>query len=171
MASGALEAEATARARLRAVHLRLAYWSYDKIGTELGVAPGTARKWVMDLMPDVVPTDDLELLRTRDAEALDGLTRGYHQLLIDMERVNATRVDAAEPLLYGADDFAKVGAQLVRVQERRAKLLGLDKPVLVTHTHKIRTEFDQELESLVSELAGGGHVVTLPDEIDEEVAG
>jgi hypothetical protein len=169
--TGALEAEATARARLRAVHLRLAYWSYDKISQELSVPTTTVRRWVHDMMPEVVPTDDLELLRTRDAEALDGLTRGYHQLLVQMERVNETRVDSDEPLLYGADEFAKVGAQLVRVQERRAKLLGLDKPVLVTHTHKIRTEFDQELESLVSELAGGGHVVTLPDEIDEEVAG
>jgi hypothetical protein len=164
--SDALEASETARKKLRAVELYLGFMSYRKIGVELGVSAPTVCRWIKEMLLEVVPVDAIEEIRQREVDQLDRIANSTENLIMTMAQVNDTRVTEGEPLMYGPDDFIKANLSLIRVQERRAKLLGLDKPVIVSHVHKVRSEFDAEIEALVAEFTGGGKVVTQPDELE-----
>lgn len=98
----------------RALELRRAGWSYDRIGGDLGVGRASAFKIVRRVLQRLAAeaTEDAGEVRRLELERLDALLTGLWP--------------AAE-----AGDVAAVAAVL-RAMERRARLLGLDAP---TRTH------------------------------------
>ena len=101
--------EAAAR-REEAVRLRLAGYSYAQIGERLGVTKQAAHTYVSSSLAD---------LRAATAEAAE-----------DVREMELARLDAMlVPMLEAAEAGQQTAVdRVLRIQERRAKLLGLDAP-------------------------------------------
>ncbi len=70
------------------------------------------------------------------------------------------------PIGHQLEQLAGFEDRLANVRKQRALLLGMNAPVSVKHAHTVRTEFDAEVEGLVSDLLGGGTVLSDPTEVD-----
>lgn len=109
-----------AERRRMAMNLRLAGKSFQAIGDHLGISRQRAHRLIADELARLVE-------ETQDDAA------AYRQLHV--ERIEAM-LAAAWPLILGRDDGKAVGAttrlsaieKAVRLLDRQAKLLGLDKP-------------------------------------------
>lgn len=122
--------------KLRALEMRKARASYAQIATALGVPKSTAWKLVQSALKETIqePADDVRKL---ELEALDRLQFGLWQ-----QAANGN---------HGAVD------RVLRVMERRAKLLGLDAPS------------KQELTGKDGEpLNPKGYVLVSPDDWDHD---
>lgn len=103
--------DVTARAReLEALELRKKGMSYDAIGEALGISKSGAYLCVMRA---------LESITKEAAEEADAVRQ------LELERLDAALVGLSTRIQHG--DPAAVTA-MIRVSERRARLLGLDKP-------------------------------------------
>ena len=104
------KAEAATERRLQALELRKAGANYRRIGAQLGVSEAQAYKDVQG-----------ELQRIQ-AEASD--------LAADVRTLELERLDALTLALWPSARQGKEGAidRVLRVMERRSKLLGLDAP-------------------------------------------
>ncbi len=101
----------TAEKKLKAFELRKAGWSYRQIATDLGVKPQKVRDWI---------DEELRFYRDQCQESV--------QELVDIE---AARCDELVKSLWEkAIDRSDVRAveTILKVMERKAKLLGLDAP-------------------------------------------
>lgn len=107
------EAEIAER-RARAFELRKDGWPYRRIATELGVGVATAHDDVRAAMEDLLPIEVIEQVREMEADRLD------HLMVLAM---NVVADDAAD-----YDTRLKAIDKVLAVQQRRAKLLGLDAP-------------------------------------------
>jgi DNA-binding IclR family transcriptional regulator len=116
--------------KMRALEMRKARASYAQIATALGVPKSTAWKLVQSALKETLqePSDDVRKL---ELESLDRLQFALWQ--------QATQGN------HGAVD------RVLRVMERRAKLLGLDAPSKTEHSGEIdvRSLSDAELEAIV----------------------
>ena len=116
--------------KLKALEMRKARASYAQIATALGVPKSTAWKLVQSALKQTMqePSDDVRKL---ELESLDRLQFALWQ--------QATQGN------HGAVD------RVLRVMERRAKLLGLDAPVRTEHSGSVdvRTLTDDELRAIV----------------------
>ncbi len=144
----------TAERRRRALQLRQAGASLTQIGEHLGVSESRACRIVQDALAAVVrePADEvrqLELARLDQlwVEATKVLRRTH--ITVSNGRV-AIDPRTEQPL---EDDGPVLNAidRLLKIQERRAKLLGLDAPSKLT----VLTEdaVDAEIRRLVAEVA------------------
>ena len=116
---GALEAR---RVRMiKALDLRIAGATYRQIGKEFGVSYVQAYRDVTDLLAEE---------SKRAAEKADHLRR------IELARCEKMTV-ALWPKVRDGDE--KAVSTMVRVMERRAKLLGLDRPTEVRHEGSLVT--------------------------------
>ena len=152
---------------VRAVGMRLDSVPYRVIADELGVSIATITKWISKYMREYVPVEDLDALRAKEADILDRMELACVTLLKQMAQANENA--AADPdftgLRYGPDDVMKVHDRMLRIQERRTRLLGLDSATKIEATIAL-TAIDPEVEALVSELLGGGPLMSDPRDID-----
>lgn len=132
--------------RAKAVQLRRMGWSYTRIAAQLGMTRSSVHKAVTKALTETQKALDLEadILRTQELERLDEL-QSY--IWIEASKGNLKAVD-----------------RVLKVIERRARLLGLDAPAKIATT---TPEGD--------EAAGGVFVVPAPagslDEWLEQVQG
>jgi hypothetical protein len=134
------------RADQRACELRSASLSYAQIGELLGVSRSTACDMVRRGIADV-PTERAEQTRALELEKLDRLERRALEVLdTDHVRVEHGRIilHDGKPLVDYRPTLHAI-ATLVRVAERRAKLLGLDAPA--RHAVDVITDEVVEAES------------------------
>lgn len=147
----------TAKRRARAITMRLAGATYDQIAEELGYASKAAA--YMDitraLEANVVEQRrPAELLRQEELQRLDALWgRAWavlerHHVIVSHGRIIRDDMDG-KPLL---DDGPVLQAidRLLRIQERRAKFLGLDAPT--KHEVVSLDVLDREIQRLTAEL-------------------
>lgn len=99
-----------AQHRLQALRLRKEGYSYEAIGTRLGISKQRAHQLV---------TEELAKLREETPEAAEAVRQLELERLDAMVRILAYRVKKAD---LGAIQT------VLRIMERRAKLLGLDAP-------------------------------------------
>jgi uncharacterized protein YicC (UPF0701 family) len=106
-----------------------------------------------------VPVEAVESLRTVEIERLDLLQRvALEQLVTDQPKIDHGRVvrdDDGTPMI---DQAAKLTAldKLLKIAERRARLLGLDQPTRIAQEVTVfaaGSEIDREVERLAQQLA------------------
>lgn len=169
MAAGDLEHSETLRRKRRAYQARIyESKSLAAIGDELGVSPNTVLNWVREQMVINLPPEEEEHLRQVDVAKID---RDEENAMFARELLKyegQRRMELGKDITDVINSMRQWDIQLAALRMERAKLLGLNKPIAVRHTHIVRSEFDEEIEELVSALSGGGHILTLPDELEVE---
>jgi predicted transcriptional regulator len=149
------KAEIAAR-RARALQLRQAGATYSQIGQQLGVSESRACRIVQDGLDQAIRESApqvrrLELARLDQlwVEALKVLRRKH--TMVSNGQVVRLHKDG-EPL---EDDGPVLNAihTLLRIQERRARLLGLDAPAQARVTVLSEDAVDAEIRRLSDELA------------------
>lgn len=145
----------TAEREAEATRLRSRGWTYQRIADELGWAnKGDAHHAVQRVLRDTVQEAGDEL-RTLELIRLDALYVAAHEVL-EREHVTVSNgrivagTDGA-PILDDAPVLQAID-RLLRIQERRAKLLGLDAPV--KKDVSLTDERVAAIEALAEELAG-----------------
>jgi DNA-binding Lrp family transcriptional regulator len=145
----------------RCTSLRASGLSYREIGRQLGISPANAHKRVTRAL-DRTRREPAAGLRELELERLDALQVALTTVLARRHvTISAGKVvldTDGQPYL---DDGPVVAAAqaLVRVQESRRKLLGLDEPARADVTARIHAEvysvdaLDRELERVTAELA------------------
>lgn len=146
----------TAERDAEACRLRTRALSYAEIAAQLGYAnEGHAHLAVKRALLATV-SEPAEEVRKTELKRLDNL---YRLALKIAERAHVT-VSQGRVVYLGdlpvEDDGPALAAvdRLLKIQERRARLLGLDAPV----KHEVRNvdAVDAEIEQLVARLAAGG---------------
>ncbi len=133
-----------------AAELRSRSWTLAEIAGHFGVAVSTAHEMVARALADV-PREGAELLLRLELAKLDALERAAHEVL-DREhvRVAGGRVITyqGEPLV---DDYPALRAvdTLLRIHDRRVRLLGLDQIAQVEPAQLTLEQIDR----LIAELA------------------
>lgn len=123
----------------RALDLRKAGYTYAEIADDLEVSPYKAHKLV---------TRELEKLNRHRAETAD-------QIL----RLEVERCDAVLRELWPQRGVARVAEVLMKVMERKAKFLGLDKPLQIEQVGRVEEMTDEDLAEEARRLG-----MTLPAE-------
>lgn len=122
---------------MRAYELRKAGWPYTAIGIELGVPHNTARDWVIRVL-DSLEADEarsLDAVRRMELERLDAMLAGIWKRATETGELDAINT-------------------ILRLMERRAKLLGLDAPIKVDLEQRLRAlaiELEVDAEDLIRE--------------------
>jgi hypothetical protein len=130
-------AEARSKARQQtALELRTANHSYSVIGEKMGISKSQAHRLVMDGLADLDATVKEAAERLRALELL--------------------RCDALTLKLWPQSANPRVCDSILRIMERRAKLLGLDAPAKAeisgtTGPIDVSTLSDAELEAIIRE--------------------
>lgn len=161
-----LEHLETVRRKRAALEMRLKKISYRAIADELEVSVGTVTSWVKEMTVTMLPQEDIEQLRAQEVAGYDESERRMQALIEMVADIAAQRKRDDLPIGHQLEQIAGFEDRINTVRKQRALLLGLNAPVTVKHAHTVRTEFDAEVEGLVSDLLGGGHVLTKPDEVD-----
>lgn len=120
----------TAERHAQAAEMRSRGMTYQAIGDALGISKQSAHEAVQRVLAETL-REPAEHLRTMELDKLDRAERVAHGVL-----------EARHPVLYQGkdtgyeDDAPKLAAidRLLRVAERRARLLGLDAPEKVEST-------------------------------------
>lgn len=147
---------ATAERRTRAIALRVAGVDFQTIADQLGYASRGAahtdisralaqRKRDLDVQAGVAAALEVERLETMERAAWAVLRRTH--ILVSQGRV--IRDDDERPLVDDAPTLNAID-RLLKIQDRRAKLLGLDAPTKV----EVLTDdaIDAEVRRLAAEL-------------------
>lgn len=165
-----LERADTWRKKRRALELRLAKRSFRAISDELGVSLPTVQNWVRECTAIMLPQQELDEVRAHEADNLD---QSEHRILTAMQLAAEQAAEFKEqglPIPSLIQTISELEKRLSDVRKQRAALLGLNMPVKVNHAVTVRTSYDEEIEALVSELTGGGSLLSGPDmvEVDPE---
>lgn len=153
----------------RALELRLGKASYVKIADELSISVATAHQWVRELTAIQLPQDDMDDLRAQEAAGYDASEERLLGLMAMLAAQAQRKLDATKGLgdvTAETQRIESIERTLADVRKQRAMLLGLNKPTLVKHNVTIRNVFDEEIEALVAELAGGGNIMSDPEMVD-----
>lgn len=156
----------TVRKKRTALERRLAKVPYRVIADELKVSVGTVRLWVKEMTVTMLPQDEIEELRAQEAAGIDESENRANIAIQMLMRQAARKEENNESVNYELEQIGKWQEHIVSLRKQRAMLLGLNAPVQVQHKHTVRTEFDAEVESLVTDLLGGGKVLSNPDQVD-----
>lgn len=156
----------TVRKKRTALERRLNKVPFRVIADELHVSVGTVRYWVKEMTQIMLPQEEIEELRAQEAAGLDETEERARQA-IGMLMAQAMRKEAdGQTVSYELEAIKGWQEHIVHIKRQRAMLLGINAPVKVEHKHTVRTEFDAEVESLVSDLLGGGKVLSDPENVD-----
>jgi transposase len=161
-----LEHLETVRKKRTALERRLQKVSKRAIADELGVSVSTLTIWLKEMTQTMLPQDEIEELRAQESANLDESENRILTLMQMTAKEAARREADGESIGSHVDRMNTLETQLQNVRKQRALLLGLNTPVTVKHNITVRTEFDQEVEALVSDLLGGGNVMTTPEMVD-----
>jgi hypothetical protein len=144
----------TVERKLKAFELRKAGKTYDEIARELGYSNrGAAQKAVMGTMRKLL-SEPAEEVRKMELARLD-------TMFADLWNARARTNDKGDPTTVD---------RLLRIMERRAKLLGLDAPTKISPTDPTgEREYDSSelFSKLLPELAGNGETGT-PEQTDAD---
>lgn len=128
--------DAIAYRRRKAAELRLQHLTLDEIATALGVSKYTA-------------STDLAAVRAEWAERRSASYEEWvGEELAKLDRLERTLLPAAIQGDYPAVD------RIMSLMDRRARMLGLDKPQLHEHTVITMDAVESEIRRLEAELAG-----------------
>ena len=119
------------------VRLRRAGLTLDEIAIRVGYSSPASVHYALKRINERISREDVEEIRNLESERLD--------LLQAANWDNAMQGDVP------------AGALVLRVMERRAKLLGLDMPIRVQQEVTVWNgdgDLDGEIQSLISRLAG-----------------
>lgn len=151
-----------------AAELRSRHYTYDQIAIDLGLSNRThARQCVERAMKRVVQ-EAADEVRVQELERLDRYARAAEEVLARAHYAHSagrliTMKDAdgvPQPVLDDGPVMAALD-RLVKIQDRRARLLGLDAPVKAEVT--TRSETDAAIAELAAEL-GLGQSAPVPQE-------
>jgi transposase-like protein len=120
--------EAAAKNQCAAYEMKIRGMTYRQIAKEIGVSPKTAHKYVNDALEEYIAAtaESVEILRTIELQKLDELESVLLPLALKGDLQAADRV--------------------LKIQERRAKLLGLEAPQKVEHSgHLTLEEFRERI--------------------------
>lgn len=161
-------AETIAKKR-RACELRIYQSvSYQKIADEFGVSVSTVRNWIREATVTMLPKEEADELRQHELAKIDASEHQSLQAMALLGQSAEQRAQEGKPIDDELECLRRWQETLKGLRHQRAQLLGLNVPVTVNHRIKIRTEFDAEVEALVSDLLGGGTLFTTPDEVDND---
>lgn len=156
--------ESTRRRDAEAAKLRVRAWDYQAIADELGLAsPGAAH--------DAVRRALSESVREPTEQARDIAAAHLDQLALEAWRLVRTRhvaVSAGRVVEHGGEPVSDAKPVtdalriLVQIEERRAKLLGLDAPRQVVTSVITEATVDAEIARLEEELAQRGEQDSTP---------
>jgi len=149
------------RAR-RALDMRVTGMTFSQIGEALGVDRTTAFRYVNNALEECAKenVDKAGELRALELQRLDKLQRATERILA----TNHVYVSQGGKIVYDGDvkltdddPTMKAVGTLLRIMERRAKLLGLDAPqkletksTVEVKAHDLSKLSDEELETLRS---------------------
>lgn len=143
-------------------------WTYAQIAMQYNIGTTTVVSYVKEVSAMLMPEDELEEARNMGSYRIDTDEATATQMIEKLAKM-------ADELQSNGKDVMHIVVEIRRWQERKAELrkerallLGLNKPVKVEHMHRIKTEFDQEIEDLVASLSGGGLIQTTPEDIWED---
>lgn len=153
----------TARRDGEAAALRAKRWSYDRIATELGYHDRShARKAVQRAILATV-REAGEEARALELEQLDRMAEACWVIIEKIHYAHSQgRVIKLDdvPLLDDGPTLAAID-RLLKIQERRSKLLGLDAPVTIRHlTEDVVDAEIRELEARLAGRASAGEAAT-----------
>lgn len=147
------KAERTER-QIKAYNMSLTGMSQRAIGAELGCSHTEVGRLIMDEIAEKVEVPR-EAVRIKMLDEIDRMILQCEAILAaDIYIVNHGKVikdDEGNPLI-DHEAKLKVMDRLLRMLERRAKLLGVDMPVLVEQTHRTVTRMDDSIASLIAEM-------------------
>jgi Trp operon repressor len=128
------EDDAFAERRQKVAALRLMHWTQREIAAELGVSASTINR---------------DLIRIRD-EWAERRTQSYQEWVAE----ELAKIDLIErailPAAIAGDDKAQ--ARLVQFMDRRARMMGLDKPTQHEHTVITMDAVEAEIARLELEM-------------------
>jgi transposase len=162
----AIEHLESVRKKRTALELRLKKYSYRAIADELGVSVSTVTIWIKEQTQTLLPQEEAAELRAHEAASYDESEKRILALMELCARDAARRAEDNQPYGYQLEQLERFETVLINVRKQRAMLLGINVPVTVKHNVTVRTEFDAKVEALVSELTGGGNLMTSPDMVD-----
>lgn len=150
------ERESTQDLDLRAVELRRRHLTYQQIARELGLGHPTAAYHAVRRGLAQFPSENAQEVRRQETERLDELARYAMRILTTQHiMVSQGRVmrnpDTGAPLTDPGPALQAID-RLLKIQDRRARLHGLDAPVRAKV--EVHDGIDAEIERLVSQLAG-----------------
>jgi len=119
----------------KALELRKKGWSYNEIGAQLGISRVAAFQSVMRVLAAYEDDIKEQVPRVRQLE---------------LQRLDSM-LTKLQPRINQGDDRAINSA--LKIGERRAKLMGLDAPVEVSHTGEIQLVPDEQLDAEIRQLA------------------
>lgn len=156
----------TVRKKRAALEARLRKEPLRVIADNLGVSVGTVRTWIKEMTQTYLPQEEIEELRAHEANSLDESEVRVMKLMEMVAKTASERAAMNLPYGHQVEQLERFEVTLSNIRKQRALLLGLNTPVQVKHNITVRTEFDAEVEALVSDLLGGGNVMTPPDMVD-----
>ena len=162
----AIELLETVRKKRAVLEARLRKEPHHKIADRMGISVYTVRLWLKEMTQTMLPQDEIEELRAQEAAGIDALEQRANDMLDMLLKEGASREAEGLSNLVIVEQLQRVQEHVIVLKKRRAMLLGLDTPVTVKHNITVRTEFDAEVEALVSDLLGGGNVMSAPDQVD-----
>lgn len=153
------------RKKRECLNLRLKSWSIMDLSDHLGISVYTVRAWLTEMTLYCLPETEIEELRAQESAKLDAdeltANKAVEMLIAQGVKIQESGGDVTNTL----EAIRKWNEQKSNIRAQRAKMLGLNKPVMVSHVHQVRTEFDEEIEALVAELAGGGKLLSTPEDV------
>ena len=164
--SKTLEHLETVRKQRTALEMRLKKHSYRAIADEIGVSVSTVTIWIKELTQTMLPQEEAAELRAHEAASYDESEKRILAMMELCARDAARREAEGQAYGYQLEQLERFETVLINVRKQRAMLLGINVPVTVKHNITVRTEFDAKVEALVSELTGGGNLMTTPDMVD-----
>lgn len=153
------------RKKRECMQLRLKSWSHTSLADHFNVSISTISNWLTEMTLYCLPETEIEELRTQEAAKIDADELTANQAIDMLVKQGAYLQAQGLSVTDTLDSIRKWSEFKSNLRIQRAKMLGLNKPVLVSHVHKVRTDFDEELEALVAELAGGGKLLSTPDQV------
>jgi hypothetical protein len=159
----------TAKRDAEAARLRSRGRTYPQIAEELGFCDKGAAHHAVARVFDGFKVEARDLLIKIELDKLDMMTRavidvleGQHYVVSDGRIVHIGDKDDRRELLDDAPVLQAVD-RLLKIADRRAKLLGLDAPKRV-EVSDTTPDLDAAVRALAAELAAAGHGTQVPQE-------
>lgn len=130
--------------KLQSLRLWMSGATYRQIADALSIPVASAYKRVQDAVDDMRPHADFDRYRAVQLSELEIGRRGLRKVIASYGQRPVPGVP-----VYDLDDFVKALGALFKLQEREAKLLGLDR--VSTPFDELTMMSDEEMAALLEE--------------------